>query len=255
MKLNKEAHVNEDTYSIAYQSIYYDNRWANNEYLNPFAFQRLIVILKMIKWLGLKNPAILDLGCGTGWLTNILNELGPSTGIELSDKTIESAKNRYPTVEFIAGNLFEIDILERSYNIVVSQEVIEHVEDQIEYINVAAKSLKSNGYLVLTTPNARNFNHWSEDELKRWNLQPIEEWLTSRQLVKLLKHEFHILKIKTIIPKFGSNGIYRLLSSVKVNKILSMLKIQYIKDEIALGLGLGLHIAVLARKKKHKINN
>lgn len=255
MPADEKGHMKVTIPQIKEQKDYYDARWANQGYLNPFALERLIMILEMIKASGLQSPAILDLGCGTGWLTAILNEIGPSTGIELSEDTIKSAKTKYPGPEFISGNLFEIKIPDSSFDIVVSQEVVEHVEDQKAYLAIAANSLKDKGYLILTTPNARNFSHWSKDALSQWNLQPIENWHTSRELVALLKPEFHVLNVSTIIPKFGSRVIFRLLSSVKINKMLSLLKLQHIKNKIALRLGLGLHIVVLAMKKEQKAKN
>ncbi|MFW5879443.1 MAG: class I SAM-dependent methyltransferase [bacterium] len=192
----------------------------------------------------------MDLGSGTGWLTAILNEIGPSTGVELSENTITASKKKYPSVEFIAGNFFEVDIQEKQYDIVISQEVIEHVDDQNAYLEIAFNSLKKGGYLILTTPNAHNFNHWTNKALDDWNLQPVENWMTINELKNLLLNKFRILKTKTVIAKFGSKGlIYKLLSSSKVNRVLESLRIKNFKDDSALSIGLGLHIVVLAQKQ------
>jgi hypothetical protein len=112
--------------------------------------------------------------------------------------------------------------------------------------------LKEEGYLILTTPNALNFNNWTKEELKNWNLQPIENWLTIREIKKLLKERFHILEVNTIIAEFGSKGACRALNSVKINKFLDILKLREFKNMIALRMRLGLHLVLLARKRKER---
>jgi len=230
------------------QKDYYNSRWANQEYINPFALQRLIAILEMLNDTDLEKPKILDLGCGTGWLTAILNEFGPTTGIELAPKAVEAAKYKYPAAEFLAGNVFELELPEKKYDIVISQEVIEHVDDQETYLKIATSFLRTGGYLILTTPNAYNLNHWTKEALVHWDLQPIENWLTMREVKRLLEKRFCVLKSMTIIDEFGTKGPYKVLSSVKINKILDVLKLKAFKNKLALRLGLGLHIVLLARK-------
>jgi len=236
--------------SIDYQKEYYDNRWSDQKYINRFALKRLISILEALDITGLDKPRVLDFGCGTGWLSAILNEFGPTTGIELSEKAVSIARANYPGVEFICGNVFEVSLPKKTFDIVVSQEVLEHVEEQEGYVSIAAECLKEGGYLILTTPNALNFNYWTENQLENWNLQPIENWVTIRKMKKLLKSKFHILMIRTIIAEFGSKGVYRIINSFKVNKLLHDLKLKNLKDRLCLRMGLGLHIVVLAKTRK-----
>ena len=67
-------------------------------------------ILGFVEHLKLKNPQILELGCGLGYLANQLSCIGNVTGIDLSDKAIELAKTRYPHVSFFAGDFLEMAI-------------------------------------------------------------------------------------------------------------------------------------------------
>ena len=39
---------------------------------------------------GAKPFTILDLGCGAGWLTNILNMFGPALGVDLAEVTVQT---------------------------------------------------------------------------------------------------------------------------------------------------------------------
>ena len=189
---------------IEQQRRYYNNRLSQATYINEFQLLRLNAILNAIRKINLNKPRILDFGCGTGWLTSILNHIGPATGIELSDIAVRAAKEMYPGVQFINENLFEYPFQKESFDLIISQEVIEHVEDQRKYIALIAEYLSNGGYLILTTPNARNFKHWSKVALENWNLQPIENWLTVQSIKKLLRNSFEIIHLKTIIAEFGS---------------------------------------------------
>lgn len=237
---------------IEQQRRYYNNRWSQATYINEFQLLRLNAILEAITQTKLIKPRILDFGCGTGWLTSILNHIGPATGIELSDSAVKTAKEMYPGVQFINGNLFEYPFQQESFDLIVSQEVIEHVEDQETYITLIAEYLRKGGYLILTTPNALNFNYWTKMALENWNLQPIENWLTIRSIKKILHGSFEIIYLNTIIAEFGSKGAYRILNSMKLNKLLDILSIKGFKDNLMLKMGLGLHIVVLAKKRNEK---
>jgi 2-polyprenyl-3-methyl-5-hydroxy-6-metoxy-1,4-benzoquinol methylase len=53
---------------------------------------------------------ILDAGCGTGNYTKFLNDLGFNClGIDLSDKLLEVAKSKFPTILFMQGNLLDLN--------------------------------------------------------------------------------------------------------------------------------------------------
>lgn len=235
--------------TIDEQKKYYDSRWSESGYIGKFGLNRLIAILQLLNFTNLdQSTKLLDLGSGKGWLTSILSEFAPITGIELSHQAVENAMLKYPSVKFINGNIFEIPFEKSSFDIVVSQEVIEHVEDQDKYISIVAHCLKKGGFLILTTPNERNFRYWTESQLKSWNLQPIENWLNARELRKILEKDFEIVILKTIIPFWGNKGVYKLLNSPKLNLALNSVGLKNLKNYMLLKLGLGLHIVLLAKR-------
>src|SRR6266478_398022 len=75
-------------------------------------------ILNYLQSLRLDRPTILDMGCGMGWFADKLARLGPTTGIDLSDEAIEQAKANFPGVTFRAGNVYEMDLPERHFDVV-----------------------------------------------------------------------------------------------------------------------------------------
>ena len=133
---------------------------------------------------------ILDLGCGRGWLTNLLSNYGNATGIEPVKTVVEHAKKLFPTINFITGTSKDLLSTNKStYNFIVSSEVIEHIPDneKEEFINDIVELLDNNGYLVITTPR--------KEAQKEWNRfvganQPIEDWISENDLEGLVTKKY-----------------------------------------------------------------
>lgn len=202
-------------------------------------------ILAYLRSLRLERPSILDMGCGMGWFAHELAQFGPTVGIDLSDEAIAQAKAKFPQVTFRAGNLFEMELPEQHFDVVVSQEVIAHVPDQSGYLERAARVLKAGGYLILTTPNlfVHNRNGWGP-------IPPghIEQWLSRRRLKRLLHPHFRVLRMTTAVP-MGHGGVLRLVNSYKLNWVLGLLfspkRIEVFKE----WAGVGWTRIVLAQKR------
>ena|ERR1700674_5603418 len=233
------------------QKEYYDQRWSREEFANALQASRCAAIVGGLACLDLTRPRILDLGCGSGWLSAILAQFGPTTGVDLSDHAVREASKRYPWVQFYAANILEWN--ERSqlgeFDVVVSQEVIEHVSDQLKYLSTAVNFLRDGGFLLLTTPNARAFGAMEEHLRRSWSDQPLENLLTRKQLTTMVRKSFNVLEATTIISGFGGKGLYRIASSHKLGRILASLGVKGIFDAACLRVGSGLHTFVVAKKK------
>jgi 2-polyprenyl-3-methyl-5-hydroxy-6-metoxy-1,4-benzoquinol methylase len=214
-------------------------------HLNAWSIRRGDAILQLLRDLALDHPRVLDLGCGTGWLTERLAEFGPSTGVDLAEGVIAAARSRSPHITFLAGNLFELSLPRDHYDVVVSQDVIAHVTDQKAYLDRAADVLKPSGYLILTTPNKFVMDR------SDWPQQPpehLERWLTGRQLNGLLSRRFRVLRTTTILP-LGHRGILRLVNSHKINAAVGRLIPQHRIERLKEEAGLGFARIALAQKR------
>jgi 2-polyprenyl-3-methyl-5-hydroxy-6-metoxy-1,4-benzoquinol methylase len=216
----------------------YDDLW-----LRPL--RRGDKVLAYLRSLGLERPTILDMGCGMGWFADRLSQFGPTTGIDLCEEAIALAKSKFPQVTFQAGNVFEMDLREQHFDVIVSQEVIAHVPDQSAYVQRAARLLKPRGYLIMTTPN------WFVHKRIHWAAIPpghIEQWLTRRGLKRLLRPQFRVLRTTTAVP-LGRGGILRVVHSTKLNRLLESLfspeRIEAFKE----WAGFGWSQIVLAQKR------
>ena len=102
-----------------------------------------------------KKIRILDLGCGNGSFSNILDRLGYDVvGVEESDSGIAIAREYYPDCQFINASIYDLpyDELGSNFDVVISVEVIEHLFDPKQLIKAAKKCVKPGGTIVLTTP-------------------------------------------------------------------------------------------------------
>jgi 2-polyprenyl-3-methyl-5-hydroxy-6-metoxy-1,4-benzoquinol methylase len=97
---------------------------------------------------------ILDIGCGTGLNAHHLAAQGHSVvGLDLSPVAIEQfrAKGFEGIVCDVADG---VPLMDGSFDLVFTSEVIEHVADTAMFLSEAHRLLKDDGVLILTTPNS-----------------------------------------------------------------------------------------------------
>jgi 2-polyprenyl-3-methyl-5-hydroxy-6-metoxy-1,4-benzoquinol methylase len=231
------------------QASYYNERFGTFEHANTLQLERAAHILSALHSFELDKPRILDFGCGPGWLSNILSTFGPTVGIDLSPQAIADAKKRYLGPQFDAVDVFRWEYIPKSFDVVVSQEVIEHVEDQPRYIEMISELLTDRGLLILTVPNASAMMAMPEADRIAWSNQPIEHWLTVSELRSLLEKRFDLLSTKTITLGMGSLGTHRIINSAKLVKLLAGVGLGPGYDWFRGKFGFGLHIVATARKR------
>lgn len=235
----------DDTPDLKAQEQFYDGFWAGrSDVPNPWELQRLAKILEALG--ALVQPSrnsleICDLGCGTGWISSELARVGSVTGVDLSPEGIKIARERWPGIEFEVADILSYRP-EKSFDLVVSSEVIEHVEDKAGYFETVDRILKPQGFLILTTPNG--------DVWKRWphHRQLLELWPTRRELMSLVKTRMEVLRYETFVFNYSNAGVMRILNSQKLNGVLRDVGLGPVYRGIRGALGNGLFQALTARK-------
>jgi SAM-dependent methyltransferase len=103
-----------------------------------------------------EGEAVLDLGCGTGHLTNEIARRGASVvGIDRSDDMIAKAANTYPKLEFAVGDALTYRS-ERQFDAVFSNAVLHWVRPPEQAIKTIHAALKPGGRLVAEFGGKRN---------------------------------------------------------------------------------------------------
>ena len=101
---------------------------------------------------------IIDLGCGWGTFSKMMEEKGNIVlGIDNSENEIEICKTVWGDTETLKFECKEIyDIENKSFDCVVSTQVIEHVHNPGNYLHQCNRVLRNGGLLIISVPNVMN---------------------------------------------------------------------------------------------------
>src|SRR5689334_8905078 len=115
------------------------------------------------------NKAVLDIGCGVGYGSQRLGELGAASvhAFDLSEDAIRHARIHYahPHVHYEVANA-ESFAVGRKFDVAVCFELIEHVRNPRAVMKNIKKALGNDGVLIMSTPRAleRKRTHFHEHE-------------------------------------------------------------------------------------------
>jgi 2-polyprenyl-3-methyl-5-hydroxy-6-metoxy-1,4-benzoquinol methylase len=99
----------------------------------------------------------LDIGCGTGYGTRYLYNLGIDVrGIDVSPNVVSYASRHYAGPEYAQSSAERLPFPDGTFDSITAFEVIEHVPDPQKAISEIRRVLKKGGRLFTSTPNPRN---------------------------------------------------------------------------------------------------
>lgn len=137
-----------------------------------------IVFDALLKKGELKGKTLLDAGCGTGWFSRRAVELGAAvTSLDVGENLLNEVKKKCESTR-VVGDVTALKFKDRSFDIIVSSDVIEHTPDPGKAISEMARVLKKGGVLALTVPN--NVWHFAVsvgNALKLRPYQGYENWV------------------------------------------------------------------------------
>lgn len=101
---------------------------------------------------------ILDVGCGEGYITRRIKEHKKGINIEGIDyygDVIEIARKNCPEIKFLQGSVYDLPYGDGTFDLLVSSEVLEHLEEPERAINEIKRISKK--YCIITVPNEPYF--------------------------------------------------------------------------------------------------
>ncbi|WP_228851085.1 class I SAM-dependent methyltransferase [Aegicerativicinus sediminis] len=131
------------------------------------------------------------------------NETMKSLHLGFTDKLLDDVKERRSNVfDLIIEDMTQTTLPQNSYDGIICVEVLEHVENDEEFVKNLAKVLKPNGWAYLTTPNGdfiKNEGPNKNPDHKRH--------YTKQQLIDLLKSHFNEVEVNYAVK----TGKYRVM--------------------------------------------
>ncbi len=125
-------------------------------------FQRYLSIKDLVK-----DKVVLDAACGAGYGTNLLGQKAEKVyGIDISVEAVNYAKEHYgrSNVEFIVSSIDNLHFPNEYFDMVVSYETIEHVDESIQnlFLKEVKRVLKKDGLFIISTPNKKLYSDLNE---------------------------------------------------------------------------------------------
>jgi SAM-dependent methyltransferase len=111
--------------------------------------------------------SVLDIACGEGYGSSLLSKTADSViGVDVDEDTVAHARRRYSneTLSFVVGTCENLPIKSHSIDVVASFETIEHVNDHDGMLSEIKRILRSDGVLIISSPNKDEFAALSNEQ-------------------------------------------------------------------------------------------
>lgn len=152
---------------------------------------------------------VLDIACGEGYGSKLLSKVAHQVcGVDISEETIKHAEKKYSShnLNFNVGSAEEIPFHDNFFDVVISFETIEHLENHDGMISEIKRVLKQDGILIISSPNKTEYS-----EARNYSNPFHEKELDETEFRDLIKRYFKNIIVKYQSPLLGSiifeNGI------------------------------------------------
>jgi 2-polyprenyl-3-methyl-5-hydroxy-6-metoxy-1,4-benzoquinol methylase len=151
----------------------------------------------------LEGREFLDAGCGTGHFSAVAASRGARvTSLDVGDALMAEVARKVDS-ERVVGSILDLPFADRSFDVVLSTEVIEHTPRPAQAVRELARMVRPGGLLVVTTPN--RVWHPAIRLANVLNLRPyegLENWVLPSQLRYWLEGAGH-----EVVQERGFNAV------------------------------------------------
>ena len=162
---------------------------------------------------------LLNLGGGSGQVSNVFRKIG----FDVYNVDIELDSTNDRNVKFDLNDSIDLPFENNSFDVVVAQEIIEHIENPWQLFRRAKKLLKKDGILIVSTPNISSriskvrflltsYFQWFTSDCWEYHINPLPFWEVE-MIAK--KNKFKLLGLK------GSGDYFINKGNTSKKKILS----------------------------------
>lgn len=182
------------------------------------------VLSKVINTSGLH---ILDLGSGEGGTAKILSENNEVASFDINKERLQrQEKDLYQKV---IGNSEHLPFCSASFDIIIMQDVIEHLQSKRIIIKSLHTLLKKNGFIYLSTPNKFSFfnviadPHWGVPFISLLKRESVRKYFLNvfRKTESARKDIAELSSLKNLLSLFEDKFEVRLFTSYSVKELFN----------------------------------
>ena len=212
-----------------------------------------------------ENKKVLDIACGSGYGTELLSSKAEEIwGGDIDEESIKNARENYSgeNIHFRQMDVGELPFEDNSFELVVSFETIEHIDEYKKFLVEIKRVLKSDGKLILSTPDRgvtkrlgiKNPYHKkeffkkeiinqieSDYKIEIFGQRPVEKMNLKQIIYQKIYFVLRDIGLSQILKKFVSDK-----SSAKVGEMIKGLSNDFIVHSEE---GNYLYIIIVAHKK------
>lgn len=154
---------------------------------------------------------VLEIGCGQGNFGKglKLKYQCSVTGIEINEDQAKVAAKNLDKVYASSVEEAIYKLRDKQFDLIVANDVLEHLQDPYEVIKKLSKKLARNGRIISSIPNVRNFH-------VVYALLRNKEWKYTESGILDFTH-LRFFTCKSIIEMYESNG-YKIVKQQGINK-------------------------------------
>lgn len=168
-----------------------------------------------------RQSRILDLGCGQGHITSIVKRSCPDieiSGLDYSVSAIEYAVDHFPEVDFAVGDAYECPYGENYFDIIICNNLWEHVPDPLFLLSRIKRILKPSGFLIISTPSRYRMGNLLRvllgKPVKFMSKHHVTEYSIGQVVEQLRYGGFNVVETLSKPIKSGGGIMFRLVKSM-----------------------------------------
>lgn len=177
---------------------HWDRVWSKERYtpnshrFYPEAFGKIISFIS-------KGARVVDIGYGIGILLERLKREKNCDvfGVDISKEAIKTIKEK--DIDGMVARVPPIPLPANSFDIVISTELLEHINTPKSLIKEMTRICKPSGYLIITTPDSALFPYLEREHVNVFNENSLKKLFNDFKEIESLE----ILRVKESEEKFN----------------------------------------------------
>ncbi len=229
-------------------------RWKRGRELSVLRGRFVLSIVR--EYMTCRKLKVLDLGSGEGGTSKVFSEDNFVVSFDISTIRLKRQAENFGLINIVCGSSSRLPFKEKSFDLIIIQDVIEHINQESIKAEKLYDLLKENGVIYLSTPNKYSlFNmisdpHWgfpiiavmNRESIRKYflkyfrknevNRQDIAQLLSLSEIKKRFEEKFliELNTKKSVSELFNGNkgivwsnfhlGLIKILISLKLHRLI-----------------------------------